>query len=533
MRKPAAVSFLALILCSCASKAPAPPSASPLRATPMHHLIPVPARVELLPTDGFVITSATTIRVPAGDERVRRIGSLLADLIGITAGPEPLRIESDGAASAAGAIHLQLGDVPESGDEAYELTIAPDRVAIKGRTPAGVFYGVQTFRQLLPGFIEHEAARFDKRRPVRAPSGRIVDRPRFVWRGAMLDVARHFLPVGDVRRYIDVMALHKLNRLHLHLADDQGWRIEIKSWPNLTTHGGSTQVGGGPGGFFSQQEYADLVAYAEERFITIIPEIDMPGHTNAALASYPELNCSGNAPALFTGIEVGFSALCVDKDVTYRFIDDVVREIGAITPGAYFHVGGDEVKTLTPAQYRQFIERVQAIVQKRGKQMIGWDEIAPAALLPTTIVQHWRPKTTPQEAVARGAKVIMSPADRAYLDMKYDASTPIGLSWAALISVQRAYDWNPATVAQGVPEPAILGVEAPLWTETVANIRDLEFLAFPRLAALAEIAWSPAEHHNWEHFRLRLGGQAPRWTAIGINFYRSPDIPWQVPPGGQ
>ena len=158
--------------------------------------------------------------------------------------------------------------------------------------------------------------------------------------------------------------------------------------------------------------------------------------------------------------------------------------------------------------------------------MIGWDEIAPARLVASSIVQHWRPKTTPKEAVAKGVKVIMSPADRTYLDMKYDASTPIGLSWAALIDVRRSYDWDPAAAAEGVPESAILGVEAPLWTETVAGIRDAEFLAFPRLAALAEVGWSRGDRRSWEEFRVRLGRQAPRWSALGINFYRAPEVPW-------
>jgi len=531
MRTFVAALIAAMLVESCATKPPAASTSTATQPSPMsptQQLVPVPAVVELTANSAFAITSDTIIRVPAGDSRLLAIGRFLADLIGLSASAEPLRAEAETGEAGPGAVHLQIGEVQESGDEAYELTIAPERVTIKGRTAAGVFYGVQTFRQLLPPFIEHEAVRLDKNRPVRAPAGRIVDSPRFEWRGAMLDVARHFLSVDEVKRYIDLMALHKLNRLHLHLADDQGWRIEIKSWPNLTAHGGTTEVGGGPGGFYSQQQYSSLVTYAQERFITIVPEIDMPGHTNAALASYAELNCTGKAPVLYTGIDVGFSALCVDKEITYEFIDDVVREIGAVTPGRYFHVGGDEVKTLTPAQYTQFIERVQTIVQTRGKQMIGWDEIAPAKLLPTSIVQHWRPKTTPKEAVTKGAKVIMSPADRAYLDMKYDTSTPIGLNWAAFIDVRRAYDWDPAAAAEGVPESAILGVEAPLWTETVGNIRDAEFLAFPRLAALAEVAWSRTERRNWDDFKGRLAGQAPRWTALGMNFHRSPDIPWRV-----
>ena len=355
----------------------------------------------------------------------------------------------------------------------------------------------------------------------------IHDQARFGWRGAMLDVARHFFSVDEVKRYVDLMALHKLNRLHLHLADDQGWRIEIKSWPNLTTYGGSTEVDGGPGGFFTQEQYRDIVQYAAERFITIVPEIDMPGHTNAALASYAELNCDDKAPPLYTGTEVGFSALCVEKEVTYKFIDDVVREIAGLTPGPYFHVGGDEVEKLTPEQYNAFIERVQGIVAAHGKQMIGWDEIAPVKLLPTSIVQHWRPKTSPAEAVAKGAKVIMSVADRAYIDMKYDEHTPIGLTWAAIIDVKSSYDWDPATAAAGVPESSLLGVEAALWAETLANIRDVEFMAFPRLAAIAEIGWTRQEDRDWDEFRDRLGAQGPRWVALGVNFYRAPEIPWR------
>jgi hexosaminidase len=341
----------------------------------------------------------------------------------------------------------------------------------------------------------------------------------------MLDVARHFFTVDEVKQYVDLLALYKLNVLHLHLSDDQGWRIEIKSWPNLALEGGKSEVGGGAGGYYTQQDYADLIDYARDRYITIVPEIDMPSHTNAALAAYADLNCDGIARQRYSGIEVGFSSLCVDKEITYKFIDDVVREIAALTPGAYFHVGGDEVKTLPAPQYIAFIERVQKIVQSHGKEMIGWDEIGPAQLLPTTIVQHWRPDGAPSQAVSKGARVVMSVANRAYLDMQYDASSPIGLHWAAYIDVPAAYEWDPATVAKEIPETAIIGVEAPLWSETAANMRDVEWLAFPRLAAVAEIAWSRGER-QWPEFAGRLGAQAPRWTALGINFYRSPKVPW-------
>jgi len=462
-----------------------------------------------------------------GDARAMWMARYLSDLIGLAAAPHPPEVQVAGASIPPGAISLELGDASIAGGEAYELRVTADRVTIRANQPAGLFYGVQSFRQLLPAFVEYRAVRPDKNRPVVAAAGRIADLPRFGWRGAMLDVSRHFLPVADVKRYVDLMSMYKLNRLHLHLADDQGWRIAITSWPRLAVHGGGTQVGGGAGGYYTQEQYAELVAYAAERFVTIVPEIDLPGHTNAALASYAELNCDGAARERYTGTEVGFSTLCVDKEITYTFIDDVVREIAALTPGPWIHIGGDEVKTLTPDQYVRFIERVQTIVRSHGKQMIGWDEISPVPLVPTSIIQLWRTTATPAEAVARGTRVIMSVANKTYLDMKYDPTTAIGLSWAGYIDVKTAYDWEPATVVPGVPDSALLGVEAPLWSETVATMNDVEFLAFPRLAGIAEVGWSRAESRDWDAFKLRLGAHGPRLVALGVNFHRSPTVPWR------
>jgi hexosaminidase len=492
-----------------------------------HAILPNPESVEIaLGAAPFRITADTAIDVP-DDERVLAIGRFLSEWIGLAAAAAPPRVEVVRAgATHAGHIALTLGAVATA-EEGYELTAAADRVVIAAREPAGLFYGVQTLRQLLPPFVEFGGVRPDPSRPVHAPAAHVVDRPRFAWRGAMLDVARHFFRVEDVKRYVDLMALYKLNRLHLHLADDQGWRIEIASWPNLARHGGSTQVGGGPGGFYTQAQYAELVAYAASRFITIVPEIDMPGHTNAALASYPALNCSGQAPPLYTDTNVGFSALCIERDVTYQFVDDVVREIAAMTPGPYFHIGGDEVKTLGADAYNAFVERVQSIVASHGKQMIGWDEIAGARLQPTAIVQHWRPKASPAGAVARGVKVIVSSANRLYIDMKYDSHTPLGLNWAGTIDARDAYDWDPVAMYTDVPESAMLGIEAPLWSETVTTIRDVELLAFPRLAEIAEVAWSPAKRRAWDEFKGRLAAHAPRWTALGVNFYRSPQVEWE------
>lgn len=513
-----------IVLASCArARRPATKPEEPVTPS-MRNIVPAPAEVERDGGDTFTIAPGATIYVSPADEDALRVARQLATLIWLTSEPEP-RIEAATGPVPDGSIHLTLTDpdTPEA-PESYELTITTTSLTLRAPTAAGLFYGVQTIRHLLPPAIEHAAAR---PLPLMLPVGRVSDAPRFAWRGAMLDVARHFFGVNDVKRYIDLLAMLKMNRLHLHLADDQGWRIEIKSWPNLAAHGGKTQVGGGAGGYYTQDQYAEIVAYASDRFVTIVPEIDMPGHTNAALSSYPELNCDGVAPPPYTGIEVGFSALCVEKDITYKFIDDVVREIAALTPGPYFHIGGDEVKTLTAGQYQNFIDRVQRIVQSHGKEAIGWDEIAPAPLLPTTIVQHWRPNSPLGDAIAKRARLIMSPAHRVYVDMKYDTATPIGLNWAAYIDVRDAYDWDPADLAGDVPERAILGVEAPLWSETVATIRDIEYLAFPRMAAIAEIGWSPQQRRDWDAFKDRLAAQARRWAALGINFYRSPQVDWR------
>ena len=517
------VAVLALAACGRSASPPRPvvTAAEPAR---FPAIVPLPLIANDGPGPGFTVVAATVIYVQAGDEPAAAIGRYLSDVIGLAASAAPPAVQEISGDAPAGHIRLSTRG---AGAESYTLTVQADGVAIEGESAAGLFYGVQTLRQLMPAFVEYEAVRFDQSRPLVIAPAHIVDRPRFAWRGAMLDVARHFMQVDEVKRYLDLIALYKINRLHLHLADDQGWRLDIKSWPNLVAQGGRSEVGGGPGGFYTQDQYRDLVAYAQARFITIVPEIDMPGHTNAALASYAELNCDGVARRPFTGIEVGFSALCVDQEVTYRFVDEVVREIAALTPGGYFHVGGDEVKTLAPDQYARFIERVQRIVTAHGKTMIGWDETAATNLLPASIVQHWRPKSSPQAAVARGTKVILSPADKVYLDMKYDAATAIGLTWAGRIDVRDAYDWDPATELASVPEAAILGVEAPLWSETIANIRDVEYLAFPRLVAVAEVGWSAANRRQWDSFRDRLGAHGPRWTALGINFYRSPQIPWK------
>jgi hexosaminidase len=422
-----------------------------------------------------------------------------------------------------GAIRLTLQARPELGAEGYELRVARTGVTLAAHRGTGLLRGIQTLRQLLPVAIESQDVRPD---PWRIRTGTIRDRPRFEWRGAMLDVARHFFDVPEVKRYLDLLALYKLNRLHLHLTDDQGWRIEIRSWPRLAVHGGSTEVGGGRGGYYTQTDYRTIVSHAHALGIEIVPEIDMPGHVNAALASYPELSCDGRPREHYTGIPVPGTSLCVGRKRTNEFVADVLREVAALTPGRYLHIGGDEATSTPPAAYAGFIRRVQSLVRSHGKRMIGWEEIARSDLDTGAIVQHWRDARLVRDTPRRTG-IVMSPATKAYLDMKYDASTPLGLEWAGHTNVRDSYEWDPASQISRLPAARVLGVEAPLWTETVATRADLETMAFPRLIGIAELGWSPATGRSWAEYRSRLGSHGPRLRALGVRFHPAPEVPWR------
>lgn len=478
----------------------------------MFNLIPKPASI--LAAEGeFDLSAVTPIQIDLSNEVIKSLADYLSVQLQEALG---WRLTVRNLNSDASSIKLELDKFADLGEEGYELVVTSDEVRLCAQQPAGLFYATQTLLQMMPSA---------RAAIVELPAVAIRDTPRFVWRGAMLDVARHFFGVEDVKRYIDLLSHYKMNRMHLHLTDDQGWRIEIKSWPKLTETGGQTQVGGNGGGFYTQEQYREIVEYARSRYVTIVPEIDTPGHTNAALASYAELNCSGRAPALYEGMEVGFSTLCIDKEITYQFVNDVMRELAALTPGPYIHIGGDEAKSTPEEEYQHFIQRIQEIVIAHGKTTIGWAEIGAAPLLPGTIAQHWIGSTY-QEAKEQGAKIILSPANKTYLDMKYDASTPLGLDWIGHIRVEDAYDWEPGSYMHQLDESDILGIEAPMWSETLITVKDIEYLAFPRMLGLAELAWSP-KGQQWEEFRQRLAAHGRRMETMGISFYRSSEIDWK------
>jgi hexosaminidase len=445
-------------------------------------VIPLPVSVRPDPTANFLISPTTAVSAaPEAAGVAEQLAELLRNATGL-----PIPVE-DG-----GSIRILLDGYDKNGKspEAYRLDIEAGGVTLSAPTAQGLFAGVQTLRQLLPeanlaetgmaetGLAETGLAETGMPGAVVLPGGRIDDEPRFAYRGTMLDLARHFFPLDDLRAHIDAIAQFKINHLHLHLTDDQGWRIEIPGWPRLTevSGGEGTGVDGAGPGFLTAEAYADLVSYAESRFVTIVPEIDLPGHVNAAQVAYPELTSDGRPVPPRTDAEVGYSSLCASKEETYVFVEDVIRAVAALTPGPYLHIGGDEAFSTPPGDYRTFLGRVLPMVGRYGKRAIGWHEMVAADLPATAIPQYWRTEPAHDgvaRAAAAGHQVIMSPADRTYLDMKYDADTALGLDWAGLVGVRQSYDWDPAERLPGVGEESLLGVEAPFWSETLRSLVDV------------------------------------------------------------
>ncbi len=476
-------------------------------------VIPAPASLET--GRGHLLLGRQT-RIVVELTRLEPIAELLAEVLRRSTGYPLLVVVGT---PSPGDIVLATVDGLDA--EGYSLEVGDRNATISASSDAGAYYGTQTLRQLLPAAIESGELQPDV--VWKLPMVRITDAPRFEWRGVMLDVARHFFAAGEVQRVIDLAARYKLNRVHLHLTDDQGWRVQIDSWPDLTAIGSVMDASGGTGGYYSKEEYLEIVRYAERRFVTIVPEIDMPGHTNAALASYGVLNESGEPTVLQPFIPFASSSLWVEGEATVGFVEDVLSEIAAMTPGPYIHIGGDEALATPRDEYGSFMREVRAILGDLGKTMVGWEEIDAAEIEPPFIAQYWLLESRALSAHAQGASIIASPAGNAYLDQKYDASTPIGLSWAGFTGVEDAYSWDP--IPGDVPEQDVLGIEAPLWTETVDSRDDIDLLMFPRLLGHAEIGWSSAGS-DWPEYRKRLAVHGARMDVSGVSFYRSPEVDW-------
>ncbi|MGL1888895.1 MAG: beta-N-acetylhexosaminidase [Reichenbachiella sp.] len=427
-----------------------------------------------------------------------------------------ITVQSDDALFADASLHNDYPAKHELRNEAYSIDVSSQGIVIAAEHSHGLFNAFQTIRQLLPHSVEVKTLE----KTVEVPSLTIHDWPAYEWRGSMIDVARHFFSVDILKRHIERIALFKINRLHLHLSDDQGWRLEIKSRPKLTEIGGTSAVNDDGGGFYSQDEMREIIEYAEARHITIVPEFDMPGHIQAALASYPELACAGKNTDLYYGTEVGFSSLCLTDDAVYDFVEDVFTEVVDLFPGPYIHLGGDEIES---EHFEAFVTKADKIITDKGKTTIGWQEILKAELEPTTIVQSWRKNSSEvySNALSKNHAIILSPCGWFYLDHANFLGQENTLNWCTdFIPLSQVYSFPTDDFSKA------LGIEAPVWSEYVVDGPSLENRFWPRIIATSEVAWSPQELRNWDSFSSRLATLGERLDNLGIHFYREPSIAW-------
>lgn len=407
------------------------------------------------------------------------------------------------------------------GEEGYILDISENGISLKGASEAGLFYAVQTLRQFFPAEIEGSSIASED---IQLRQVHIEDQPLYSWRGTMVDVARSFFGLEYLKQHVDRMALYKLNRLHLHLTDDQGWRIEIKSKPKLTEIGSKSSVKGGNSGFLTQEEYKELQDYALARNIIIIPEIDMPGHIYSALVSYPELNCAENSniepkratpPEFYSGYEVGWSRFCLENPDTYKFVSEVIGELVEITKGPWIHIGGDEIED---PLYETFVVKADSIVRKYGKTSIGWEEVTKAEVDPSLISQNWTGRT---ESVVEDVRVIESICTNFYLDHANFPGQENTLNWCKEdgVSIADVYSFES-------DNKNVIGVEAPVWTEHVLNDEMMDDRFWPRGAAVAEIAWTKQDKREFSDFVERLSKHGKRLDEMGVYFHPSPEVEW-------
>lgn len=520
MIKHLALFFLVLVVFSCKTKEKE--IVFPKTDLAINAIIPKPLEVTAT-NSGFALDKHTAIVTKNSDE-FKKVGEFLSKKIDAKTGLN-VNVNSDNKETRRVIYINQKADLANESPEAYQIKVGKDSIILNAKTAAGAFLGAQTIRQIIPETSNDTIAP----QPIWVvPTGTINDAPNFKHRGVMLDVSRHFFNLDEVKRFIDLLAYYKYNSLQLHLSDDQGWRIEIKKWPKLTEIGARTEVGGGPGGFYTQEQFKELVQYAADHHMAIVPCIDMPGHTNAATYSYPFLNGLDKPAKEYTGTNVGFSTLDTRKDSTYMFLDDVIGEISKISPSPYFHIAGDESHVTKKEDFIYFIERVEKIVNKHGKIMMGYDELVQADIKPETVIQYWHDevgKNSPK-MIEGNYPVILSPPKKIYLDMKYDTLSKHGLHWAAYIPVDTAYIWTPETYVKGLPRKNIVGLEAKLWSETVSNSAEIEYLTFPRAIGYAELAWSPETHRNWEEYKTRLVKHVPYLNRNNVNYYKSKKIDW-------
>lgn len=510
-------------------------------------LLPRPVHMELKPGT-FTLGPETVVIAGRG---ARAEAEKLAEALRI---PTGLRLAVTSERSENPSIILAIDDrLRESlGAEGYALSVAPQRVRIRAATASGLQHGSVTFRQLLPPaiFAREAVGSAAKLDAWSAPCVEIEDKPQFVWRGLLIDVARHYMPLDFLKKAVDLVALHKMNSLQLHLTDDQGWRVEIRKYPRLTqvgsvrkespAKGNRNQADGTPYGpfFYTQAELRELVSYAQARHVTIVPEIEMPGHFLGALAAYPEFSCRGGPFEVRTRWGVEPDILCAGNDAAIELARDVLAEVIEIFPSPFIHIGGDEAprdrwKECPNCQARirseglkneaelqtYFNHRIEAFLTSKGRRLIGWDEILEGGLTPGAAVMSWRGVQGGIAAANAGHDVVMSPTSHCYLDYAQSRNPGEPESIGGFIPLRTVYEFEP--VPPGLEAPKrhhVLGGQGNVWTEFIHTPAGVEYFAFPRAAALAEVLWSPAEGRNYQDFIRRLTVHTKRLDALKVNY---------------
>lgn len=527
-------------------------SEAPVKQMPYNqgiNIIPTP--VSLVQNEGSYKLNKNTV-ISASTPEAKTVAEFFAAKLNTATGYQI----TAGDKEKAGGITLAIDPALDVNDEGYTLEVAPEGVTVKAKTAQGLFYGMQSFLQLLPAEIESPSVVSGI--AWTAPAVTVKDEPRYAYRGFMLDPCRHFIPVENVKKQLDVMSLFKVNRMHWHLTDDQGWRIEIKKYPLLTEIGSKRIDGEGTeyGGFYTQEEIKDIVQYAADRFITVVPEIELPGHELAAISAYPYLSCKGDSitPRIIWGVED--IVMCAGKEEPFEFMEDVFNEVVELFPSEYVHIGGDECpkiswKNCPLCQKRireeglkadahhsaeeklqsYFVQRMEKVLAKHDKKIIGWDEILEGGLAPTAAVMSWRGEEGGIAAASMDHEVIMTPGSEGmYLD-QYQGDPkiePVTIGGKATLEKVYSYDPTPDTLVKIGKDQFIKGVQSNLWSEYMYNTDLMEYRMYPRLLALAEIAWTPVNRKDYKDFERRIEGALVRLDGHQVNYH----IPQPEQPGG-
>ena len=505
-----------------------------------YNVVPLPKSVVMAKGLPFNLTNATTIVYEGTNPEMKRNARFLSEYIQQASGIKTAVL--DKRDKKAAAIVLTI-DPKVVGAEAYRLSVNNKQVTVAASTPAGVFYGIQTLRKSLPVQTTGEA--------ITLPAVTVADAPRFGYRGMMLDCARHFFPLSFVKKFIDILAMHNMNVFHWHLTEDQGWRLEIKSHPELTAkssmrsgtvigHNATVDDSIPHGGFYTQQEAREIVEYARQRHITVIPEIDMPGHMLAALAAYPELGCTGGPYEVGHRWGVYKDVLCLGKESTYKFVQDVIDEVVDIFPAKYFHIGGDESPTVmwekcpkclqkakdenTDIKHLQqyFTNRVEKYLNGKGKSIIGWDEILEGKINQSATIMSWRGVEPGLKAAKQGHDVIMTPSSHVYFDHYQAKDTkhePDAIGGCSPVDKVYSYEPLPDTLSAEAKN-RIKGVQANLWTEYIPFTTQAEYMVLPRMAALAEVQWTPVAKKNFDDFSKRALRLSDLYDRYGYQYAR-------------